>query len=177
MAIKTITGNGGIIASTDFKEVTITGKTKGGVPVKISIENALNMGNLEWTFAEKGEVVPAIEFEACYANTDAQADETTACPWKIEIDGDINAGAGEILLGTVVFAIGGTNVALCRGGGAFKVEREFRPIAADNDKGTVKDRVAIDVEKAKISLNALTMLTSVKSLYPALKETTANAQG
>lgn len=177
MAIKTITSNGGIIASADFKEVTITGKTKGGQPVRIFIENALNMGNLEWTFAEKNEVVPAIEFEACYANTDAQADETTACPWKIEIDGDIKAGAGEILLGTVVFAIGGTNVALCRGGGAFKVEREFRPIAADNDKGTVKDRVSLDVEKAKISLNALTMLTNVASLYPALKETTSTAQG
>lgn len=177
MAIKTITGNGGIIASEDFKEVTITGKTKGGQPVRILIENALNMGNLEWTFAEKGEVVPAIEFEACYSNTDSQADETTACPWKIEIDGDVKAGASEILLGTVVFSISGTKVALCRGGGSFKVEREFRPIAADNDKGTVKDRVAIDVEKAKISLNALTMLTSVKSLYPALKETTANAQG
>ena len=67
MAIKTITSNGGILASADFKEVTITGKTKGGQPVRIFIENALNMGNLEWTFAEKNEVVPAIEFEACYA--------------------------------------------------------------------------------------------------------------
>lgn len=173
MAIKRITGNGGIIETTDFKEVTITGKTKGGQPVKISIDNALNMGNLEWTFAEKNEVVPAIEFEACYENTDQQADETTACPWAIEIEGELQAGASEILLGTVVFAIGGVDVALCRGGGAFKVEREFRPIAADNDKGTVKDRVSLDVEKAKISLNALTMLTKVASLYPALKEETA----
>lgn len=169
MAIKRITGNGGIIAPDDFKEVKIIGKTKGGQPVRISINNALNMGNLEWAFAEKGEVVPAIEFEACYNNTDEQADETTECPWVIEIDGEVQAGANEILLGTVVFYVGETKVALCRGGGSFKVEREFRPITADNDKGTVKDRVAIDTEKAKVSMNVLTMLTNVASLYPALK--------
>ena len=170
---KVITGNGGNIAETDFHVLTWIGKTKGGAACKITLENALNMGNLEWTLAEKNEVVPAIEFEACYDNTDSQADETTACPWTIEIDGTVTTGANEILLGLGVFAIDGTDVALCRGGGAFKVEREFRPIAADGDKGTVKNRVSLDVEKAKLSMNVLTMLTSVSKLYPALKETTA----
>ena len=171
MAKKIITGNGGNIESKDFHNVTWTGKTKGGSPCKITLENAINMGNLDWTLADKGEVVPSIEFEACYDNADKQADETTVCPWKIEIDSGIESGAKEILLGLGVFAIDGTDVALMRGGGSFKLERTFRPIAADGDKGSVKDRVSMDEERPKLSMNVLTMLTSVKNLYPALSET------
>lgn len=172
---KVITGNGGNIASTDFHVLTWIGKTKGGNACKITLEDAINMGNLEWTLAEKNEVVPAIEFTACYNNTDKQADETTLCPWKIEVDGEIASGSKEILLGLGVFAIDGTDVALCRGGGSFKVEREFREIGADGDKGPVKDRVSMDREVAKLSMNALTMLTSLKAMYPALSESTATA--
>lgn len=172
MATKVITGNGGIIAPSDFHNVTWTGKTKGGTPIKITLENAINKGNIEWTFAEKSEVVPAIELEACYDNTDKQADETTASPWKIEVEGDVEAGAKEIVLGLGVFAIDGTDVALCRGGGSFKLEREFRDIPADGDKGSVKDRISLDAERPKLSMNVLTMLTSIKAMYPALKETT-----
>lgn len=177
MAIKTITGNGGIINANDWHVITWIGKTKGGAACKITLEDAINKGNLEWTLAEKNEVVPALEFEASYNNTDSQASEETTCPWKIEIDGEISAGANEVLLGLGVFAIDGVDVALCRGGGAFKVEREFRDIAADGDKGSVKDRVAIDTERAKLSLNALTMLTSLTSMYPGLKVTEAEAAG
>ena len=173
MATKVITGNGGNIAPEDFHELTWTGKTKGGNACKITLENAINRGNLDWTLAEKNEVVPALEFEACYDNADSQASETTTSPWKIEIDGAIVSGAKEILLGLGVFAIDGTDVALVRGGGQFTVEREFRDIAADGDKGSVKDRVVIDSERAKLKMNVLTMLTSIKSMYPALSETEA----
>lgn len=172
MAIKTITGNGGNIASTDYHALTWTGKTKGGVPCKITLDDAINKGNLEWTLAEKNEVVPAIEFEASYSNTDSQANEETPCPWKIELDGTVSAGSGEILLGLGVFAIDGVDIALVRGGGSFKVEREFRDITADGDKGSAKDRISLDAERAKLSMNVLTMLTSLTALYPALKEVT-----
>ena len=172
MAIKTITGNGGNIASTDFHVLTWTGKTKGGKACKITLEDAINKGNIDWTLAEKDEVVPAIEFEACYNNTDSQTDESTTSPWKIEIDGETASGANEILLGLGVFAIDGTDIALCRGGGKFVVERVFRDIKADGDKGSVKDRVVIDEERAKLSMNVLTMLSSLAALYPAMKEVT-----
>lgn len=175
MATKVITGNGGNIAATDFHEVTWTGKTKGGNACKITLTDAINKGNLDWALADKGEVVPALEFEACYDNADTQATEATTCPWKIEIDGAITAGAKEILLGLGVFAIDGTDVALVRGGGQFTVEREFRDIAADGDKGSVKDRVVIDSERAKLTMNVLTMLTSLETMYPALKETAGTA--
>jgi len=170
---KVITGNGGNIASTDFHVLTWTGKTKGGVACKITLENALNKGNIDWALVEKNEVVPALEFEAHYDNTDEQANEETACPWKIEIEGEVTAGAKEILLGLGVFAIDDVDVALCRGGGQFTVEREFRDIAADGDKGSVKDRVVIDTERAKLTMNVLTMLASIETMYPALKEVTA----
>lgn len=170
MATKVFTGNGGNIASTDFHALTWTGKTKGGNACKITLENAINRGNIDWALAEKNEVVPALEFEACYDNADKQADETTACPWKVEIDGETAAGSKEILLGLGVFAIDGTDVALCRGGGQFTVEREFREIAADGDKGAVKDRVVIDTERAKLKMNVLTMLTNMATFYPAMKE-------
>lgn len=172
---KVIKGNGGNIAATDFHEVTWTGKTKGGNACKITLTDAINKGNIDWALAEKNEVVPALEFEACYNNADSQANEETACPWKIEIDGAITAGAKEILLGLGVFAIDGEDVALVRGGGQFTVEREFRDIAADGDKGSVKDRVVIDTERAKLSMNVLTMLTSIKSMYPAIAEEDAEA--
>lgn len=172
MATKVITGNGGNIASKDFHVLTWTGKTKGGNACKITLENAINKGNLDWALAEKSEVVPALEFEACYNNADSQADETTTCPWKIEIDGEVGTGAKEILLGLGVFAIDDVEVALVRGGGQFTIEREYRDITADGDKGSVKDRVVIDTERAKLKLNVLTMLTSIKSMYPALSETT-----
>ena len=171
MAIKTITGSG-VIAASDFHAVTWTGKTKGGQACKITLDNAINKGNIEWTFAEKSEVVPAVELEGCYDNTNKQADEKTVAPWKLEIDGELVAGAAEILLGLGVFAIDGTDIALVRGGGSFKVEREFRDIPADGDKGSVKDRIALDAERPKLSMNVLTMITSLKALYPALKETT-----
>lgn len=170
MATKVLTGNGGNIAAEDFHVLTWTGKTKGGNACKITLTDAINKGNIDWALAEKNEVVPAIEFEACYSNEDEQANETTACPWKIEIDGEIVAGAKEILLGLGVFAIDGKDVALVRGGGSFKVEREFRDIVADGDKGSVKDRIVIDAERAKLSMNVLTILTSITAMYPAMKE-------
>lgn len=172
MATKTLTSSG-IVTEADFHNVTITGKTKGGNAVKITLENAINKGNIEWTFADKDEVVPAIELEACYDNTNKQADGTTIPPFKIEIDGELVTGAKEIFLGLCMFAIDGTDIALCRGGGSFKLERTFRDIVADGDKGTVKDRVVIDEERPKVSMNVLTMLTSLQSLYPAMKEVTA----
>lgn len=171
MATKVITSNGGNIAAEDFHVLTWTGKTKGGNACKITLTDAINKNNIDWGLADKGEVVPSLTFEACYSNADKQADETTAASWKIEIDGETASGAKEILLGLGVFAIDDQEVALVRGGGQFTVERTFRDITADGDKGSVKDRLVIDEERAKLTMNVLTMLTSIKAMYPALKET------
>ena len=65
----------------DHNDVTWTGKTKDGKSVTITIENAINMGNIEWTIEDKNEVVPSLEFTAMYK----EAARTTP-PWSIEFE-------------------------------------------------------------------------------------------
>jgi len=167
MANVKIQGTGQVL-STDFKSVKWVGTTKGGQAVTIELTNAINMGNINWTFAEKDDVVPQIVFTACYTNTDAHISDTTE-PWTIEYDGATSTGADEIILGAGVFYIGSTAIALTRGGGSFDVTRTFRNINADDDMGPVKDRVVITDSIATLTMNVLTMLTNVTSYYPAIE--------
>ena len=153
--------------SADFKAVKWIGKTKGGQDVIIELENAINMGNIEWTIAEKNDVVPNVEFQACYTNTDEAASSTTE-PWSITVDSATTAGANEIILGAGTFYVGGTAIGLTRGGGAFNVEREYREINADGDRGAVKGRVVMESSRAKLSFNALTMLTRITDIYTSI---------
>lgn len=165
----TIKGTG-VVSSSDFKTVKWVGKTKGGQAVTVQLDDAINIGNIDWTFAEKDDVVPAIEFTACYDNTDATA-SSTAEPWTITTDATVTAGAGEILLGTGIFYIGSTAVALCRGGGKFTVEREFREQNADGDRGPVSGRVILEKSVAKLSMNVLSIMTRIADFYPAISVT------
>ena len=116
---------------------------------------------------EKNDVVQNIEFQACYTNTDSASASNTE-PWSITIDSSTTAGASEIVLGAGVFYVDGTAVALTRGGGAFNVEREYREINADGDRGAVKGRVVMESSRAKLSFNALTMLTRLTDIYNAV---------
>lgn len=161
-----ITGTGAVTAA-DFKEISWVGLTKGGNAITITIQNAINMGNIDWTFAEKNDVVPSVEFTACYDNTDSASDSTTE-PWEIEINGTVHSGSEEIILGAGKFYIDGTLIALTRGGGKFVVEREFRPINADGDRGIVKERVSMEGSTPKLTINVLTMLTNIAGLYSSI---------
>ena len=166
MAATTYIGTGAVTAS-DFKTVKWVGKTKGGASVTIELNDAINTGNIEWTFAEKNDLVPSITMEACYDNTDAASASTTE-PWKITIDSAPSAGASEIILGAGVFYVGATQVALTRGGGSFNVEREYREINADGDRGAVKGRVVMEGSRAKLTMNVLTMLTRLSDVYTSI---------
>ena len=154
----------GTISGSDFKTVKWVGLTKGGNAVTITLNDAVNVGNIEWTFAEKNDVVPSVEFEACYSNTDAASSSNNE-PWSIEIDGTLSSGASEIVLGAGKFYIGQNFVALTRGGGSFTVEREAREINADGDRGMVKGRVVYESSRAKLSMNILTMLSHLTDIY------------
>jgi len=161
----------GAVTNADFKSVTWTGKTKSGQSVVITLTNAINMGNIDWTFAEKDDTVAAVTFTACYDNTDAMASTTTE-PWSISYTAGTGATAsGEIMLGAGVFAIGGTDVALTRGGGSFSVEREYRNINADGDRGPVKGRVVMEGSTATLTLNSLQILTRMDDLYGSISST------
>ena len=164
----TYTGTGKVTTA-DFKEVVFTGKTKSGADISITLHNAINRGNLDWTFAEKNDTVASIEFEACYDNTDEMASSTTE-PFSI-VCSDSLTGASCIMLGAGEVSIGGTTIALTRGGSQFTVEREYREINADGDRGAVKDRLVMDGSRPKLKVNALTILANISELYPALATT------
>lgn len=72
------TGAGDVVA-TDYNTVTWTGKTKGGKAVIITIENAINLENLDWALVDKEEVVHALTYTATYLET-----ARTTEPWKVE---------------------------------------------------------------------------------------------
>lgn len=173
MAI-TIKGTG-IVTTTDFKSVVWTGKTKGGKAVTITLPNAINMSNIDLTFVEKDDTVAQLVFSAAYSNTDHMVSTAGDYeePWTISYAGAAaDTAAGTILLGAGVVSIGGTDVALTRGGSQFTVEREFREINADGDRGVVKDRVVIDASRATLTLNALTFLTHMADSFPAISVAT-----
>lgn len=160
----------GVIASTDYKAVKWVGKTKSGSAVTIELQDALNMGNIDLTFAEKDDVVPELTFMATYSNTN-EASASNEEPWTISC-ADSLSGANSIVLGAGIFYIGGTAVGLTRGGGKFTVEREYREIRADGDRGVVKDRVELVESRASLTMNALTFLGRFKDLFPAVSEFT-----
>lgn len=159
----------GAITSADYKSVQFIGKTKGGQAVNISFAKSINMGNIDWTFGPKDDVVQAVTFTAVYSNTDATA-TSTAEPWTIEVDG-VESGASEIMLGSGILKIDGVDAGLVRGGGQFVVEREFREIEADGDRGPVEGRIVMEGSRASLTINLLELLTQMSQLFPAIDVT------
>ena len=68
------------IADGDYNDVVWTGATKDGKAVQITVENAVNMGNLEWGLEDKSEAVPSIEFTAAYLET-----ARSTPPWDVQL--------------------------------------------------------------------------------------------
>lgn len=166
MADVTYQGSGAVSAS-DFKAVKWIGKTKSGKAVTIEMAKAINTSNIDWTFAEKDDVVASVTFEGVYSNTDQASTDTTE-PWSVTLQDGTQAGAAGIMLGAGVFYIGGTAVALTRGGGQFVVEREYREINADGDRGAVEGRVVMESARPKLTMNLLTVLVRLADIYPSV---------
>ena len=175
MAATKYTGSGAV-AATDYKYVKWVGKTKGGQAVTIELPKAICRSNPDWTFAEKDDTVPEIEFEGVYDDADLATGDRTE-PWTIEVAEGATAGNGEILLGVGKFYVGEASesaacVGLTRGGGSFVVEREYREINADEDPGAVEGRIVQEAGRPKLKLNALQWLTKITELYTGIKTTT-----
>lgn len=160
----------GTIIDSDFKQIKYVGMTKAKKPITIIFPKAINMGNIDWTFADKDDTVAEIIFTAVYDNTDNMTNNNVE-PWTIEVP-DMDKASDEILLGVGIFYIGEKEVALTRGGGKFSVEREFRNIEADGDRGPVAGRIVIDASTATLTLNTLQILTRLVDLYPAMEVVT-----
>jgi hypothetical protein len=86
--------------------------------------------------------------------------------------------ATKIMLGYGTVTVGGTAIGLTRGGSAFVVEREYRQIEADGDKGPVVGRISVDTEVARLTVNALELFTAANmtKYYPAMTLTTSTTQ-
>ena len=86
----------------------------------------------------------------------------------------------DIILGDGVFSVGATaatmvDIALTRGGGKFTIERVYKTIEADSDYGPVKGRIRKIKSIAKLSLNALELLSeNLPKLYPAMSFDTSD---
>lgn len=176
MAATTYTGAGEVLVA-DVKYIKWVGKTKGGKAVTIELPKAFCRSNPDWTFAEKDDVVPEIEYEGLY-NDDKLSEGDRTEPWTINLADGIEAGNGEILLGVGKFYVGTSKtdaqcVGLTRGGGSFVVEREYREINADDDPGAVEGRMDQTSGRPKLKLKTLQWLTKISTLYSGMKTTTA----
>jgi hypothetical protein len=164
------------VTDADYRYIKWAGKTKGGLPIQIELPVAFCRSNPDWTFEEKNETTPAVEFEGVYDDEKLAAGDRTE-PWKLTLPEGMKAGNEEILLGVGKFYIGTTAtdakpVGLTRGGGSFVVEREYRDINADDDPGSVKGRISKDTARPKLTLNALQWLSKVSDLYACITPAT-----
>lgn len=75
---KTVTGALDIVDA-DYSTVTFTGKTVSGKDVIITLNNAINLENLDWAFIDKDEVVPEVTFTAAY-----DPNARTVEPWSLQ---------------------------------------------------------------------------------------------
>ena len=84
-------------------------------------------------------------------------------------------GADNIILGEGVFSVGNVDIALTRGGGEFAIEREYKTVEADGDRGPVKGRIRLVKSVAELKLNALELLpANLPKLYPAMSLDTSD---
>lgn len=158
----------GVIAPADYHAVKWVGKDKANNAVTITLAKAINLGNIDWTFAEKDDTVASITFTAVYSNTDATS-ATNAEAWEVSYDGT-TSGASEIIMGAGIFYVDDVAVALTRGGGSFNVEREYREVNADGDRGAVEGRIVMEGSRATLTMNTLQILTRFADLYPSITQ-------
>ena len=85
--------------------------------------------------------------------------------------------AEKIMLGCGVVSVGGVPLGLTRGGSTYTVEREYREIAADCDRGPVKGRIVIDTERARLNVKALEpfAMDEIARYWPGLTVDTAES--
>ena len=66
------------VTSEDYNWVNWVGYNKAGREVKIELENAINLENLNWDLIDKEEIINELTFQATYGGT-----TRTTVPWKV----------------------------------------------------------------------------------------------
>lgn len=75
----TITGKHKIEEADYNDEVVWVGETLEGKAVRITLENAINLGSIDWALVDKEEIVPTVTYTATYLEN-----ARTTEPWTIE---------------------------------------------------------------------------------------------
>lgn len=75
----TLTGTAEVAAADYQDDVTFTGVTMSGKDVTLTIENGINLENLEWDMIDKDEVVAEINYTATYLGAARKVE-----PWKVD---------------------------------------------------------------------------------------------
>lgn len=81
------------------------------------------------------------------------------------------------ILGLGKIQLDGIDIGYTRGGGQFTVNRTFHDIVADGDRGTHKNAVIIDEERATLQASFIELISdNMVKLFPALAATTAEGK-
>lgn len=168
MSYRKITGTG-IVSNNDFKCVKWVGKSKAGNPLMIILPKAINIGTMEWAYADKGETTNEIVFTGVYEQKKLDAGDISE-PFELYCDSAQEQGSQEIILGAGVFSIDDKKIGLTRGGGKFSRNATFRSIECDGDRGDIEGRIVMDEARPTLSMTAVELITRVTDLYPALVE-------
>jgi hypothetical protein len=75
----TITAGEEILEADYQDEVVWIGETLDGRQVRITLENAINLDNIDWELKDKEEIVPKIVYTAAYLETARKTE-----PWSVE---------------------------------------------------------------------------------------------
>ncbi len=81
----TSTGTGALItgadnvADADYVEVKWVGATKDGTEIIITVENAINMENIDFSLVDKEEIIASVTFTGTYLEA-----SRTVEPWSVE---------------------------------------------------------------------------------------------
>ena len=71
----TVVRGTGKITDADYHEVVFVGETKDGREVEISIEDAINLENIDFTMKDKDDILDNVVFQATYDPTNETLDE------------------------------------------------------------------------------------------------------
>lgn len=78
-----LSGTGKIDHDKDYHTVTIKGETKDGRECELTIKNAINLENIDWTFKDKDDVIDTVTYQATYdSEAEDQYDENWTVKWK-----------------------------------------------------------------------------------------------
>ena len=77
----TVLSGTGKLTETDYHTVTFEGETKDGREVVITVDNAINLENINWELKDKDQIIDTVTFEGTY---DPEAEDAFDENWEVK---------------------------------------------------------------------------------------------